>query len=155
MVEISKQIYDKIEKTLGKFGGPFGAAILDPEGSPIVIEINRVLELNDPTAHAEITAIREACRILNTYDLSGYSLYTTCYPCPMCLSAASWANLDTIYYDGTSADAEIIGFKDADMYDYLNGIHLDNFPKLYHNPGQRILCKKVFEKYRRNGGVIY
>lgn len=74
-------------------GGPFGAAITDKDGNIIAISSNLVLESHDPTAHAEIMAIREACKKLGTHDLSGYILYATGYPCPMCLSAIIWANI--------------------------------------------------------------
>ena len=74
-------------------GGPFGAAIVDEEGNVIAINSNRVLADHDPTAHAEITAIREACKKLGTHDLSGCTMYATGYPCPMCLGAMIWANI--------------------------------------------------------------
>ena len=78
-------------------GGPFGAAIVTPDGR-IIVASNTVLKDNDPTAHAEINAIRETCKTLGTYDLTGCILYTTAYPCPMCLSAIMWANIKTVYY---------------------------------------------------------
>lgn len=74
-------------------GGPFGVAIVNKNGEIISVGNNKVLINNDPTAHAEITAIREACKKLKTYNLEGYILYTTCEPCPMCLSAIIWANI--------------------------------------------------------------
>ena len=80
-------------------GGPFGAVITSSDGEIIATGNNKVLCLNDPTAHAEIVAIRNACEKLGTYDLSGYILYTSCEPCPMCLSAIIWANIDKVYMD--------------------------------------------------------
>ena len=80
-----------------------------------------VLKNNDPTAHAEVTAIRKACEKLGTYDLSNYILYTSCEPCPMCLSAIIWANIKEVYYACTKTDAGEIGFRDDIIYNYLEG----------------------------------
>ena len=99
-------------------GGPFGACIVK-DRKIIGKGSNHVLENNDPTAHAEIMAIRDACRNINSYDLSGCQLYTSCYPCPMCLSAIIWANIKTIYYGNTKEDAANIGFRDDYIYDYI------------------------------------
>ena len=92
-------------------GGPFGAVIVNKEGEIISNGNNRVLKEKDPTQHAEIVAIREACKKLNTYDLSEYELYTSCEPCPMCLSAIIWANIKTVYYGCTKEDAGSIGLE--------------------------------------------
>lgn len=100
-------------------GGPFGAVIVK-NGKVIAQGFNQVLKTNDPTAHAEITAIREACKLLNTFDLSDCEIYTSCEPCPMCLSACYWANLSKIYYSNTRKDAENIGFKDNFIYEELS-----------------------------------
>ena len=133
-------------------GGPFGTVIVDKYGNVISNGNNKVLKNNDPTAHAEIVAIREACRRLNTYNLSDYILYTSCEPCPMCLSAAIWSNIKKIYYGCTKQDANNIGFRDDVIYDYLKGengklISLENI--------DREECIKVFEKYKEENGVIY
>ena len=88
-----------------KEGGPFGAIIVDKEGNIISNGNNKVIKNTDPTAHAEIIAIREACKKLKTYDLSEYILYTSCEPCPMCLSAIIWANIKQVYYGCTKKDA--------------------------------------------------
>ncbi len=135
-----------------KEGGPFGAVIVDKNGEIIANGNNRVLKNNDPTAHAEIIAIREACKKLNTYDLSEYILYTSCEPCPMCLSAIIWANIKEIYYGCTKEDAGNIGFRDDIIYDYLKGKNKDliNMEKM-----DRDECIKTFEKYSRDNGVIY
>ena len=74
---------------------------------------------NDPTAHAEIMAIRDACKNINTYDLSDCELYTSCYPCPMCLSAIIWSNIKKVYYGNTKEDAANIGFRDDYIYNYI------------------------------------
>ena len=99
-------------------GGPFGAVIV--KGDEIVATgVNRVTAHNDPTAHAEVSAIREACRRLGTFDLSGCEIYTSCEPCPMCLGAIYWAHLDKIYYGNNKDDAADIGFDDSFIYEEL------------------------------------
>jgi len=96
-------------------GGPFGAVIA--KGEAIVSRgANRVVRESDPTAHAEVVAIREACRALGTHDLSGTAIYTTCEPCPMCLAAIYWAHIDRIYFAGSHEDASRAGFDDSLIY---------------------------------------
>ena len=103
-------------------GGPFGAVIA--KNARIIAEgANRVTATNDPTAHAEIVTIREACRSLGDFQLVGCDLYTTCEPCPMCLGAIYWARPDRIFYAGTAADAAAAGFDDAFIYDELKRAH--------------------------------
>lgn len=97
------------------YGGPFGAVIVK-DGEIVAEGFNNVTSSNDPTAHAEITAIRNACKKLNTFDLSGCELYTSCEPCPMCLSAIYWARIDKIYYANTKEDAAEINFDDDFIY---------------------------------------
>ena len=87
----------------------FGAVILK-DGEVVASSHNTVIESKDPTAHAEVNAIRKACRVLNTHDLSGCVLYTSAEPCPMCLSAIIWANIKKVYYANTRSDADKIGF---------------------------------------------
>ena len=96
-------------------GGPFGSVIV--KDNKIISEgSNQVTSLNDPTAHGEVVAIREACKKLNTFDLSGCEIYTSCEPCPMCLSAIYWSRLDKIYYANTREDAKNIDFDDSFIY---------------------------------------
>jgi guanine deaminase len=96
-------------------GGPFGAVIA--RGERIVAEgFNQVTSANDPTAHAEISVIRNACRALGDFNLQGHTLYTSCEPCPMCLGAIYWARLDAVYYGNTREDAAAIGFDDDHIY---------------------------------------
>ncbi len=135
-----------------KQGGPFGAVIVDKEGNIISNGNNKVLLNHDPTAHAEIVAIRNACEKLGTYDLSDCILYTSCEPCPMCLSAAIWANIKKIYYGCTKEDANSIGFRDDIIYDFLKG-EKENLVSLENI--DRDECIKVFEKYNKESGVIY
>ena len=99
-------------------GGPFGAVIVK-KGKIIAQGQNQVTSTNDPTAHAEIVAIREACRVLQTFQLQGCELYTSCEPCPMCIGAIYWARLDKVYYANTKKDAAQIGFDDQFIYDEL------------------------------------
>ena len=99
-------------------GGPFGSVIVK-EGRIIAEGSNKVTSSNDPTAHGEVVAIRQACKNLNNFDLSGCELYSTCEPCPMCLSAIYWARIDKIYYANTREDARKINFDDSLIYSEL------------------------------------
>ncbi|MDB5143313.1 MAG: nucleoside deaminase [Mucilaginibacter sp.] len=96
-------------------GGPFGAVIVK-DGMVVARSANKVIQQNDPTAHAEISAIRLACQELGTHTLEGCIIYTSCEPCPMCLGAIYWASIDMIYYANTKADAAGIGFDDHFIY---------------------------------------
>ena len=101
-----------------KGGGPFGCVIVKDE--KIVAEgVNKVTTLNDPTAHGEVVAIRDACKKLNIFNLKGSELYSSCEPCPMCLSAIYWARIDKIYYANTREDAQKIDFDDSSIYSEL------------------------------------
>ena len=99
-------------------GGPFGAVIVK-DGEVISVGWNKVTSSNDPTAHAEVTAIRNATEKLGTFDLSGATLYSSCEPCPMCYAAALWANIGEIYFGNTQKDADAVGFRDAAFYEQL------------------------------------
>lgn len=136
------------------FGGPFGAAIIDPDGKIIAVASNSVLKDGDATAHAEINAIRAASRKQKTHDLTGHTIVTTGYPCPMCLGAIIWSNIKDVYYGCRPKDAEAIGFRDEFIYDYIR------------NPGQnanilktiesnRDACLALFEEYAKKGKTIY
>jgi guanine deaminase len=104
-------------------GGPFGAVIVK-DGKVIAKSANKVTTSNDPTAHAEVSAIRMACKKLKTFDLSGCVIYTSCEPCPMCLGAIYWSRIDLIYYANTKKDVADIGFDDQFIYDELD-LHMD------------------------------
>ena len=105
-------------ESINSGGGPFGSVIT--QGNEIISEgMNRVTDNNDPTAHGEITAIRQACKKLNKFDLSGYELYTNCEPCPMCLSAIYWSHINKVYYANTRDDAHNIDFLDPIIYSEL------------------------------------
>jgi len=107
--------YQSVRNNLG---GPFGALVV-MDGDIIGKGGNQVVSQNDPTAHAEIVAIRDACRKLGNFDLSGAVIYATCEPCPMCLSAIYWANIKEVYYCSTRYQAEAIGFKDNHIYEEM------------------------------------
>lgn len=122
-MKVAKELAN--ENLITNAGGPFGACVVK-NGKIIGRGSNNVLKNNDPTAHAEVMAIREACKNINSYDLSNCEMYTTCYPCPMCLSAIIWANIKTVYYGNTKEDAANIGFRDDFIYDYINYLSNNN-----------------------------
>ncbi len=97
-------------------GGPFAAIIVDENGAIIGQGTNSVTNTNDPTAHAEVVAIRDACNTLNDFQLEGCTLYTSCEPCPMCLGAIYWARPKAVYFAATQEDAAAVGFDDAFIY---------------------------------------
>jgi len=117
--EIMRRAIALALENIGSGGGPF-AAVVAKDNNIVAGGVNRVAATNDPTAHAEILAIRAACHALNAFQLSGCDLYTTCEPCPMCLGAVYWARLERVFYAGTAADAAAAGFDDALIYDELN-----------------------------------
>lgn len=105
-------------KSIENGGGPFGAVIVK-NGEIIAKASNKVTQDNDPTAHAEVTAIRSAAKKLNTFNLSGCEIYTSCEPCPMCFGAIYWARLDKLYFANSKADARDIGFDDSFIYEEI------------------------------------
>ncbi len=100
-------------------GGPFGAVVVASDGSVVGEGCNRVTSTSDPTAHAEITAIRAACAARGSFLLEGCTLYTSCEPCPMCLAAAYWAHVEAIVYGASRADAAAVGFDDEFIYEEI------------------------------------
>ncbi len=149
---MKKAICNAEKGILNNEGGPFGAVIVDKMGNIISNGNNKVIMQNDPTAHAEIVAIREACKKLNKYDLSDYTIYTSCEPCPMCLSAIIWSNIKNVYYGCTKQDAGEIGFRDDVIYEYLKG---ENQDLLNLKQIDREECMEIFKKYKKAGGIIY
>ena len=105
-------------------GGPFGAVIVTADGKTFD-GVNRVTATNDPTAHAEVTAIRRACSELGTFDLTGATLYTSCEPCPMCLASALWARVERVVFAADRHDAASVGFDDAVFYEYFENDRRD------------------------------
>ncbi len=135
------------------FGGPFGAAIIK-DGQLVAISANSVLRDHDASAHAEVNAIREAGRVLETHDLTGCVLYATGYPCPMCLSAIIWANIDTVYFGCDAREAEEIGFRDDFIYRFIEGKRADGsiltLLQMEHDA-----CRALYDEYRNEGKVVY
>lgn len=113
-----------IEKMKSGEGGPFGAVVVK-NGEIIARGNNKVTSSNDPTAHAEVVAIREACKVLGTFQLDECEIYTSCEPCPMCLGAIYWARPKKVYYGNTKVDAAKIGFDDQFIYDELD-VEIEN-----------------------------
>lgn len=116
--ELMRRAIELSENSVRNGGGPFGAVIAK-DGEIVAEGSNKVTIDNDPTAHAEICTIRKACQKLNTFDLSGCVIYTSCEPCPMCLGAIYWAHLDKIYYANDRNDAGKIGFDDDFIYEEI------------------------------------
>lgn len=153
MKDIMKYGIDEARKTMNENkGGPFGAVITDMEGNIICTSSNLVLEKHDPTAHAEIMAIRKAGGILGTHDLSGCILYATGYPCPMCLSAIIWANIKKVYYGTNLEEAKNIGFRDDFIYNYLNNKDMNvlDIENISHDE-----CLELFNEYKVKDKEIY
>lgn len=131
-------------------GGPFGTVIVK-DGEIVGRGHNRVVVNQDPTCHGEMEAIRDACRNLGTFDLSGCELYTTAEPCPMCLGAVLWSNMDAVYYGCTREDSAEIGFRDDAFYRQLNGeeetVSLQEF--------DRDNCRQLFDDYAAGDAQRY
>ena len=116
--EFMKRAIELSIKSVGLGGGPFGSVIV--KNDKVIAEgSNKVTLNNDPTAHGEIVAIRKACKNLNNFNLSGCELYSTCEPCPMCLSAIYWSHIEKVYYANTRDDAQKIDFDDSLIYSEL------------------------------------
>src|SRR5205814_5817657 len=140
-----------LENVRSGSGGPF-AALIVKEGRIIAEGANRVTRTNDPTAHAEVVAIREACRRLHSFQLSGCDLYTTCEPCPMCLGAIYWARLDSIFYGNTRSDAARIGFDDALIYEEVCGpVERRKIPM---RPFMREQALEAFREWEQSGSKV-
>lgn len=150
--------YMKVAKELAEenlttnAGGPFGACVVK-NGEIIGRGSNKVISENDPTAHAEIMAIRDACKSLGTYDLSDCELYTSCYPCPMCLSAIIWANIKKVYYGNTKEDAANIGFRDDFIYEYIKNGN-NNADVLSLESMDREETIKAFDEYKNKDDKV-
>ena len=127
-----------------KEGGPFGAVVVK-DGQIIGFGNNKVLKENDPTSHAEIVAIRDACKRINIYNLEGAKIYSTSEPCPMCLSAIIWANIKDVYFVTTREEVGSIGFRDDLIYNYLEGKKKDilNLQKV-----ENFECEKLLLDYK-------
>lgn len=140
-----------IDNVMSGRGGPF-AALVVKDGGIVAEGANQVTRTNDPTAHAEVVAIRNACAKLNDFRLTGCDIYTTCEPCPMCLGAAYWARAERMYFAGLREDAAAAGFDDALIYEEL-GRPLEA-RKLPMIPMMRVEAQAVFEAWLKFGKRI-
>ena len=113
--ELMREALRRARESVAAGGGPF-AALVVKDGAVVAVGTNRVVADRDPTAHAEVVAIREACRVLGTHRLAGCEIYASCEPCPMCAAAISWARLSRLRYAATRHDAAAAGFDDADLH---------------------------------------
>ena len=137
--ELMKKAIELSEENVANGGGPFGAVIAR-DGEIIATGVNRVTANCDPTAHAEVSAIRAACQKLKTFDLSVCEIFSSCEPCPMCLGAIYWAHIDRLYFGNDKDDAKAIGFDDSFIYDELA------LPRTLRKLPVRILMDKEAEE---------
>ena len=140
--EFMRKAIELSVNSVKKGGGPFGAVIVR-NGEIIAEASNNVTVDNDPTAHAEVSAIRNACRKLGTFDLTGCEIYTSCEPCPMCLGAIYWAHLDKIYYANDRKDAAAIGFDDDFIYK-----EIEVEPQYRKKPSEILLRNEALEAFK-------
>ena len=140
-----------VENVRSGRGGPF-AAVVVKESRIIAAGANCVTSTNDPTAHAEVTAIREACRALGTFQLTGCEIYTSCEPCPMCLGAIYWARPERVYFGATAGDAAAAGFDDSFIYDELKRANAER--RIPLEPMMREAALEPFRKWKEKGDRI-
>lgn len=154
-VNLMTRAIEQARKTMNRdVGGPFGALIVDENGTVLAVTSNSVLQDHDPTAHAEINCIRQAGKALGTHDLSGCTLYTTAYPCPMCMGAILWANIKNVVYGCRPADADAIGFRDDFMYKFMqSGCHDESLLSISEK--HREECLKLFAEYHAKEKKLY
>lgn len=128
-------------------GGPFGAVIVLP-GGRLVEGVNRVTAAHDPTAHAEVMAIREACRLTGSHELRGAVLHASCEPCPMCLASALWARLDRVVFAAGRNDAARAGFDDAAIYEFFESpVHRGRLPTAQHRDEESLAPFEAWRAY--------
>jgi guanine deaminase len=144
-------IQQAVENVRSGRGGPFGAIVVK-DGRVIATGANLVTAANDPTAHAEVNAIREACRALGTFQLAGCEIYTSCEPCPMCLGAIYWARPDRVYFAATASDAADAGFDDSFIYEELKRQHPER--KIPFEPMMREAGLDPFRVWAQKAGRI-
>ena len=144
--EFMKRAIELSVKSVNNGGGPFGCVIVKDE--KIISEgSNKVTSSNDPTAHGEIVAIREACKNINNFSLNGCELYSTCEPCPMCLAAIYWARIDKIYYANTRKDAQKIGFDDSLIYsEFQKNIDKRKIPMIQMMRNEALKAFEMWDK---------
>ena len=144
--EFMKRAIELSIESVNKGGGPFGCVIV--KDNKIVSEgSNKVTSSKDPTAHGEIVAIREACKKVNNFSLSGFELYSSCEPCPMCLSAIYWARIDKIYYANTRKDAQKIDFDDSLIYsEFQKNIDKRKIPMIQMMRNEALKAFELWDK---------
>jgi guanine deaminase len=153
-----KQIWKKLitlakKNVLSGNGGPFSAMIIK-DGKIVATGTNSVTSINDPTAHAEVLAIRRACFVLGTFQLDDCIIYSSCEPCPMCLGACYWVRVKEIHYCSSREDAASIGFDDSFIYDEMKKHHKERYIKtIYHPIPERLKPCKVWSNYNKK--VVY
>ena len=144
--EFMKRAIELSLESVNKSGGPFGCIIVK-ENKIVAEGSNKVTSSNDPTAHGEIVAIREACKNLNTFTLAGCELYSSCEPCPMCLSAIYWARIGKIYYANTRDDAKKIDFDDSLIYSEFNkNINERKIPMVQIMTDEALIAFELWDK---------
>ena len=152
--EIMQLGVDRARKTMNEnIGGPFGA-VITKRNEVIAVASNTVLRDNDPTCHAEMNAIRQACKVLGTYDLSDCEIMASGAPCPMCQAAIIWANIKKVYVSGTVEDAAEIGFRDDFIYKFIEGGCADK-DVLEIVPLDSTPAKMLYKEYAERNSVIY
>ena len=139
------------EGMMNGHGGPFGCVIVK-DGEIIAEGCNKVLLTNDPTAHAEIVAIREACKKLNSFQLVGCDVYASCEPCPMCMGAIYWARPERVIYANTKKDAAAINFDDHFIYDEIEKPDSERTIEFSHLPNQKAI--EVFDEWKRKENKV-
>jgi len=144
--EFMKKAIDLSVESVNKGGGPFGCVIVK-DGKIVSEGSNKVTSTNDPTAHGEIVAIREACKKINDFNLNGCELYSSCEPCPMCLSAIYWARIDKIYYANTRKDAQKIDFDDSLIYsEFKKNINERKIPMIQMMRSEALKAFELWDK---------
>ena len=145
-IEFMKKAIELSIESVNSGGGPFGCVIV--KNDKIISEgSNKVTSSNDPTAHGEIVAIREACKKINNFSLNGSELYSTCEPCPMCLSAIYWARIDKIYYANTRKDAQKIDFDDSLIYsEFQKNINERKIPMIQMMRNEALKAFELWDK---------
>lgn len=154
-LELMTLAINQAKKTMNEnIGGPFGALVIDKEGNILSIASNSVLGDHDPTAHAEINAIRKATQKLGSHDLTDCTLYTTAYPCPMCLGAIIWSNIKNVVYGCSASDADAIGFRDDFIYKFIEGGMKDK-KVIDMKELHREECLSIFKEYQEKEKTLY
>src|SRR5437764_13892450 len=144
-----EQAIDLAVENVRRDGGPF-AALVVKNGVVIATGVNQVTHANDPTAHAEMVAIREACRVLGDFQLSGCDLYASCEPCALCLGALYWARPARVFFAATKADAAQVGFDDAFIYEQIDLPYADRSIPMVHVSGNG--AKRPFDAWKAKPG---